>query len=225
MGIFDREQVDSIILHFIDKVLKPQSKREVPILRMFICGTKIRDIADYFGLSATRVCTLVKRGMGDLVDGMISNKELMEENASLRATIAQKDEEIAKVKDELTWRLGQLKVSKELEKKEEEVPDLMKTLRESIDGCDIPVRALHCLHSADIYTLGELVTYRREDLLQIRFMGKKTVAALEKFLASKGLKLNMPIAYIYESGKEALNEDVSAGVSANLQSTIISSPE
>lgn len=58
---------------------------------------------------------------------------------------------------------------------------------------DISVRALHCLRSANIITIGDLVTKHRTDLQNIRHMGKKSIIELEEFLARRGLRLGMNI--------------------------------
>lgn len=206
LSTFDREKMDSLIQYFIDKVLEPQSQKDASVLRMFIHGMRIRDIADYCGITESRVRTLIGRGLKKLVGGMKSYKELKEENASLRETIAQKEKEIAKVKDYFILRMGQLQASKKIEKEGPEVPEIF---RQNLEDCGIPNRALHCLRAAEVYTMGDLVTWKEEDLLKLPFMGKKTVAALKKILASKGLKLDMPIASVYASGKEFLNMEVS----------------
>ena len=58
---------------------------------------------------------------------------------------------------------------------------------------DISVRALNCLRSANIITIGDLVTKHRTDLQNIRHMGKKSIIELEEFLARRGLRLGMNI--------------------------------
>jgi len=58
---------------------------------------------------------------------------------------------------------------------------------------DLSIRAFNCLKTADIETLGELVTYQKGDLLKFRNFGKKSLVELEELLHSKDLHFGMDI--------------------------------
>jgi len=59
---------------------------------------------------------------------------------------------------------------------------------------DLSVLALNCLKAADVYTLGDLVTYNRNDLLKFRNFGKKSLTELDDLLDNMGLNFGMDIA-------------------------------
>ena len=68
---------------------------------------------------------------------------------------------------------------------------LAELLNRKLVDCKLSVRALSCLKSADIETIGQLVKYKRIELLQFRNFGKKSLTELVDFLASIGLHFGM----------------------------------
>ena len=59
---------------------------------------------------------------------------------------------------------------------------------------DLSVRALNCLKAADVETLGDLVSYNKNDLLKFRNFGKKSLTELEELVISKGLSFGMNVS-------------------------------
>jgi DNA-directed RNA polymerase subunit alpha len=66
---------------------------------------------------------------------------------------------------------------------------------------DLSIRALNCLKSADVQTLGDLVTYNRDDLLKFRNFGKKSLAEIDELIQSYKLHYGMNIVK-YKLDKE-----------------------
>ena len=56
---------------------------------------------------------------------------------------------------------------------------------------DLSVRALNCLSSAQLDTLGDVVAIHKNDLLKFRNFGKKSLSELEDLVKSKGLDFGM----------------------------------
>lgn len=84
-------------------------------------------------------------------------------------------------------------------KKEEEEFDetslhMRQLLKKRLVDMDLSVRALNCLKSADVETLGELVSYNKSDLLKFRNFGKKSLTELEELVESKGLTFGMDVS-------------------------------
>jgi len=67
-------------------------------------------------------------------------------------------------------------------------------LKTKLTDMDLSVRALNCLKSAEVETLGELVSYNKADLLKFRNFGRKSLTELENLVKSKGLEFGMSIA-------------------------------
>ncbi len=84
---------------------------------------------------------------------------------------------------------------------DEETLRMRQLLKTKLTDLDLSVRALNCLKSADIETLGELVTYNKNDLLKFRNFGKKSLTELEELLTSMGLMFGMDISK-YKLDKE-----------------------
>ncbi len=66
-------------------------------------------------------------------------------------------------------------------------------LKTKLVDMDLSVRALNCLKAADVDTLGDLVSYSKNDLLKFRNFGKKSLAELEELVKSKNLNFGMDI--------------------------------
>lgn len=67
-------------------------------------------------------------------------------------------------------------------------------LKTKLSDMDLSVRALNCLKAADVETLGELVSYNKNDLLKFRNFGKKSLAELEELVKSKNLHFGMNVS-------------------------------
>lgn len=77
---------------------------------------------------------------------------------------------------------------------DEEVLRMRQLLKTRLADMDLSVRALNCLKAADVETLGELVTYHRNDLLKFRNFGRKSLEELDSVLANLGLQFGMDTA-------------------------------
>jgi DNA-directed RNA polymerase subunit alpha len=84
---------------------------------------------------------------------------------------------------------------------DEEVLHMRQLLKTKLVDMDLSVRALNCLKAADVETLGELVTYNRNDLLKFRNFGKKSLTELDDLLVSLNLTFGMDITK-YKLDKE-----------------------
>ncbi len=74
---------------------------------------------------------------------------------------------------------------------DEEVLRMRQLLKTRLSDMDLSVRALNCLKAAEVETLGELVTYHRNDLLKFRNFGKKSLTELDDLLANLNLSFGM----------------------------------
>jgi DNA-directed RNA polymerase subunit alpha len=77
---------------------------------------------------------------------------------------------------------------------DEEVLHMRQLLKTKLVDLDLSVRALNCLKAADVDTLGDLVTYNRNDLLKFRNFGKKSLTELDDLLENMGLSFGMDIS-------------------------------
>jgi len=84
---------------------------------------------------------------------------------------------------------------------DEEVLHMRQLLKSKLADMDLSVRALNCLKSAEVETLGELVVYTKTDLLKFRNFGKKSLTELDELLANLNLSFGMDISK-YKLDKE-----------------------
>lgn len=71
---------------------------------------------------------------------------------------------------------------------------MRQLLKSKLVDMDLSVRALNCLKAADVETLGDLVSYNKNDLLKFRNFGKKSLTELEELVISKGLSFGMNVS-------------------------------
>lgn len=84
---------------------------------------------------------------------------------------------------------------------DEEVLKMRQLLKSKLVDMELSVRALNCLKSAEVETLGDLVKYNKNDLLKFRNFGKKSLTELDDLLMRLNLSFGMDIAK-YKLDKE-----------------------
>ena len=76
---------------------------------------------------------------------------------------------------------------------DEELARMRQLLKTKLTDMSLSVRALNCLKSANVETVGELVQYNKSDLLKFRNFGKKSLTELDELLDSLELSFGMDI--------------------------------
>ncbi len=87
--------------------------------------------------------------------------------------------------------------AEELERTEtydEESLHMRQLLKTKLVDMDLSVRALNCLKAAEVDTLGDLVSFNKNDLMKFRNFGKKSLTELEELVQTKGLEFGMDLA-------------------------------
>lgn len=92
-------------------------------------------------------------------------------------------------------------IKSETEEFDETSLHMRQLLKSKLVDLDLSVRALNCLKAADVETLGDLVSYNKNDLLKFRNFGKKSLTELEDLVEAKGLAFGMNVAK-YKLDKE-----------------------
>ena len=85
-------------------------------------------------------------------------------------------------------------VKSETEEFDETSLHMRQLLKTKLVDMDLSVRALNCLKAADVETLGDLVSYNKNDLLKFRNFGKKSLTELEDLVDNKGLSFGMNVS-------------------------------
>jgi len=119
-------------------------------------------------------------------DGSIHPKEALKEAAKILIMhfMLFSDEKITLDTDEKS-------ITEEFDENTLHVRQVLKT---KLVDLDLSVRALNCLKAADVETLGDLVSYNKNDLLKFRNFGKKSLAELEEMVKGKGLEYGMNVS-------------------------------
>jgi len=76
---------------------------------------------------------------------------------------------------------------------DEESLHMRQLLKTRLVDMDLSVRALNCLKAAEVDTLGDLVSYNRNDLMKFRNFGKKSLTELDALVEDKNLSFGMDL--------------------------------
>ena len=77
---------------------------------------------------------------------------------------------------------------------DEESLHMRQLLKTRLIDMDLSVRALNCLKAAEVDTLGDLVSFNKNDLMKFRNFGKKSLTELEDLVNVKGLSFGMDLS-------------------------------
>lgn len=128
-----------------------------------------------------------------VTDGSIHPKDALTEAAKtlIHHFMLFSDERITLEADEIA----------QTESYDEESLHMRQLLKTKLVDLDLSVRALNCLKAAEVDTLGDLVSYNKNDLMKFRNFGKKSLSELEELVAVKGLNFGMDLSK-YKLDKE-----------------------
>jgi len=101
------------------------------------------------------------------------------------------------------FEVGEQRISPEASAAAAVDEDLVRKLNMPIDELDLTVRAHNCLESANITTVGDLVSKDEPELLAVRSFGKTSLREVKRKLEELDLSLGMdlPEGYTPESAK------------------------
>jgi len=77
---------------------------------------------------------------------------------------------------------------------DEDTLHMRQLLKSKLSELGLSVRALNCLKTAEVQTLGELVSFNKSDLLKFRNFGKKSLTELETLVEDKKLSFGLDIS-------------------------------
>ena len=77
---------------------------------------------------------------------------------------------------------------------DEESLHMRQLLKTKLVDMDLSVRALNCLKAAEVDTLGDLVSFNKNDLMKFRNFGKKSLTELDELVAVKNLTFGMDLS-------------------------------
>lgn len=119
-------------------------------------------------------------------DGSIAPKDALTEAAKvlIHHFMLFSDERITLEADEIA----------QTESYDEESLHMRQLLKTKLVDMDLSVRALNCLKAAEVDTLGDLVSFNKNDLMKFRNFGKKSLTELDELVANKNLTFGMDLS-------------------------------
>jgi DNA-directed RNA polymerase subunit alpha len=170
---------------FIDSIFTP-----IKNVKYNVDNTRVEQKTDYEKLT-----------LEVMTDGSISPKNALQEAAKIliHHFMLFSDERISlELEDRPVGGSSRSVDGEDLDETSLHMRQLLKT---KLVDMDLSVRALNCLKAADIETLGDLVSYNKNDLLKFRNFGKKSLTELEDLVENKGLSFGMNVGK-YKLDKE-----------------------
>jgi DNA-directed RNA polymerase subunit alpha len=170
---------------FIDSIFTP-----IKNVKYSVDNTRVEQKTDYEKLT-----------LEVMTDGSISPKNALQEAAKIliHHFMLFSDERISlELEDRPVGGSSRSGDGEDLDETSLHMRQLLKT---KLVDMDLSVRALNCLKAADIETLGDLVSYNKNDLLKFRNFGKKSLTELEDLVENKGLSFGMNVGK-YKLDKE-----------------------
>ena len=121
-----------------------------------------------------------------ITDGSIHPKDALTEAAKtlIHHFLLFSDERITLEADEIA----------QSETYDEESLHMRQLLKTRLIDMDLSVRALNCLKAAEVDTLGDLVSFNKNDLMKFRNFGRKSLTELEELVILKGLSFGMDLS-------------------------------
>ena len=121
-----------------------------------------------------------------VTDGSINPKDALTEAAKIliHHYMLFSDERITLEADEIA----------QTETYDEESLHMRQLLKTKLIDMDLSVRALNCLKAAEVETLGDLVSFNKNDLMKFRNFGKKSLTELDELVHVKGLQFGMDLS-------------------------------
>ena len=121
-----------------------------------------------------------------VTDGSINPKDALTEAAKtlIHHFMLFSDERITLEADEIA----------QTETYDEESLHMRQLLKTKLIDMDLSVRALNCLKAAEVDTIGDLVSFNKNDLMKFRNFGKKSLTELEELVDVKGLNFGMDLS-------------------------------
>ncbi len=128
-----------------------------------------------------------------VTDGSINPKDALTEAAKIliHHFMLFSDERITLEADEIA----------QTDSYDEESLHMRQLLKTRLIDMDLSVRALNCLKAAEVDTLGDLVSFNKNDLMKFRNFGKKSLTELDELVNVKGLTFGMDLSK-YKLDKE-----------------------
>lgn len=202
---FFLRDIFNCVLHVTgDELLK---EREKDILKKLMSGLTLKDVAECYCLTPSRILQIVNKAISKIytmkswpqmheeykrvsaenqrITAMLESQRLR--NKELEAQLGMKET----IGDEISLVPGYTKVQ------------LAKTLATKLANCNLTVRTLNCMKTADIKTVGDLIKYTKVDLLKQRNLGKKSLRELDDLLDSMNLTFGMDVERIIDAQIEA----------------------
>ena len=167
------------------------SETELSIIKSLIEVGDISAVAANYGLSSARIsqiaCKVVRKIRNAERYGALIDKidRLEEENENLKNQLLLAGEKVEEV---------------------ENVAENSVLLSKNIVDLPFTVRAINVMKMAEIQTVGDMISFKKSELLRFRNMGKKTLRELEEFADKYGLEFGMKVPNSLHSEKFLYNQ-------------------
>lgn len=163
---------------------KLNNERNINIIKEYLEGKSYGELSKKYLISSERIRQIIYRYFRVLKGRIHKIPKLVDDlkESTKRIIILEKEnEDLKNINSELKKYFLLNSNDKRFSPKDDYSPHGIL-----LSDCELSVRALNCLNSADIKTLGDLLKYSKNDLLKFRNFGKRSLNELEEFLQIQG---------------------------------------
>ena len=157
------------LLAIISSYRKILPEKEYIVLKESLLNRDLSSIAENLDIDEKRIIKIAERGCKRIK--YVDVDKILDENESMRKQIGELQ------KENKNLRNGVVTTPKK--------NNALLAMR--IKNSDLSVRAINTMYSFGLDTIGDLTLIRKEDLMKMRNMGKKTIAEIEEFMSINNL--------------------------------------
>lgn len=177
-------------------------QREAAILAKRLMGETLEDIGYEFGLQRERIRQITEKAIRKSHE-LTGFKAKVDEMTDMRTTIEAQKLVIKDLRSKLKIQEEEeaIAMAKSEEERIEAIKkndELCKVLTTRLVEYNLSVRALNCLKSIDVETIGDLIQCHKTDLLKCRNFGRRSMGELEDFVDSLGFSFDTDVEKIYK---------------------------
>ena len=177
-------------------------QREAAILAKRLMGETMEEIGYEFGLQRERIRQIAEKAIRKSHQ-LTGFKAKVDEMTNLRTTIEAQKVIIKDLRSKLKIQeeeeaIALAKIEEERIEAIKKNDEICKVLTTKLVECNISVRALNCLKSIGLETVGDLIQCHKTDLFKCRNFGKKSLTELEDFVDSLGFSFDTDVEKIYK---------------------------
>ena len=179
------ERFRGVCMCVLDAGKELLTTKEYLVIKGMIDGTSLDEQAEDWGVSRGRIFQIITKDLWKL-EKLNTLPVMMAEKEQLRGEL----DTLRRAYDEACTKLARYEEAAKCNTAEPN-NEMVLLFAKKVRDLPFTIRALNCLKSADIETVGDLVRTNPKELLRHRNCGRKTIWELSEYIEREGLSWDM----------------------------------